>query len=194
MPWRTHTRSRPTSFTTHTTYSPTTTHTSSHSTHVTLSRPTAASANATATPIPGSGPAHPLDNAAVAGLAAGLGAGAVMVALGGFYLWRRRKQGKPLWGPRGSQRSNGSSNIFPRVAWLYDPPRSPTQEADEQNLIPNNAPRSGPTEMAAVISSPHQGPSGQSGKPSIAGDQDIARRRRRVFDAKRWISSRRGGI
>lgn len=64
----------------------------------------------------------PIPNSAVAGIASGIIAGAVMVALGVVYCYRRHRTGKPFFGARGSNRSQNS--VYPRSAWLYDPEMS----------------------------------------------------------------------
>ena len=64
---------------------------------------------------------HPNDNAAVAGISAGLVAGAVLIGLAALFLWRRKKQGKPVFARSSSQRSGP----YPEVAWLYDPVMTP---------------------------------------------------------------------
>ena len=107
--------------------------------------------------------ANPLPNASVAGIASGLCAGAVMVALGAFYLHRRRKQGKPILGRWGSQRS-AASGPYPQVAWLYDPKMSPpgspghsrSGSGAEANLLPREGEQS--REMEAGMASPNLRP------------------------------------
>lgn len=107
--------------------------------------------------------AHPISNASVAGIASGLCAGAVMVALGAFYLHRRRQQGKPMIGRWGSQKSAGSGP-YPQVAWLYDPkmspPGSPGQSRSgsgaEERLIPNQGEAS--RNIEAGMASPNLAP------------------------------------
>ncbi|KAK3071632.1 hypothetical protein LTR53_008274 [Teratosphaeriaceae sp. CCFEE 6253] len=113
----------------------------SSSTFLTITNAPTSLTSTTATPSTTAaapqGLAHPLKNASVAGIATGLAAGAVLFALAALFLYRRRQQGKPLpffgaggRGARtGSQRSSkrGSRRIFPEVAWLYDPSRTPRE-------------------------------------------------------------------
>ncbi|KAK3073005.1 hypothetical protein LTR53_005778 [Teratosphaeriaceae sp. CCFEE 6253] len=119
-----------------------TTSSASSSTFLTIANAPTSLTSTTATPsttaaAASQGLAHPLKNASVAGIATGLAAGAVLFALAALFLYRRRQQGKPLpffgaggRGARtGSQRSSkrGSRRIFPEVAWLYDPSRTPRE-------------------------------------------------------------------
>ncbi|KAK3721951.1 hypothetical protein LTR37_002767 [Vermiconidia calcicola] len=122
--------------------------------------------------------ANPIDNASVAGIASGLSAGAVLVALAGLFFYRRRKQGKPLFGKQGSQRSAGSGRVYPEVAWLYDPvmSRGDTPRHSRSNsgvdLIP--APRGGSPRMEPGSASPnlhHARPS----SPLLAPQSAISR-------------------
>lgn len=118
--------------------------TSSTTSHTALLHPTPDHSQSP-TPTPGSDPAHPIPQAAIAGIASGIGAAAIIGLLAGFYIWRRKRQGRPLFGPRGSQRSGASDGIYPKSAWLYDPvitpahSRAPSEAGSEaeQNLLPN---------------------------------------------------------
>ncbi|KAK3650665.1 hypothetical protein LTR56_006070 [Elasticomyces elasticus] len=165
--------SRPDPSTTSQITSVSTTATSSAVTSITSTLPS--SVTSTATPsatIAASSGGGQLKNASVAGIATGLAAG--------MYILRRRQQGKPLpffgaKGSRGSQRSSkrGSKRIFPEVAWLYDPARSPkdaeapregmeTEMQEDRHfstasLIPE--PREGAVEIGPAPDSPPQRPS-----------------------------------
>ena len=116
---------------------------------------------------------NPIPNASVVGISVGLVAGAVLVALGGVFLWRRRKQGKAPFGPRGSQRSG---RVYPESAWLYDPqitpPRSRAGSTAEAALLPD--PRAGSVEMAAGGLSPNMRPARPS-SPLLAPHITITR-------------------
>ncbi|KAK4963294.1 hypothetical protein LTR10_000922 [Elasticomyces elasticus] len=173
--------SRPEPSTTSQITSVSTTATSSAVTSITST--SSSSVTSTATPsatIAASSGGGQLKNASVAGIATGLAAGAVLFLLAGMYILRRRQQGKPLpffgaKGSRGSQRSSkrGSKRIFPEVAWLYDPARSPrdaeapregmeTEMQEDRHfstasLIPE--PREGAIEIGPAPDSPPQRPS-----------------------------------
>ena len=100
---------------------------------------------------------HPIPNAAVAGIASGIIAGAALIALSAVYCWRRHRTGKPFFGPRGSKGSQNS--VYPRSAWLYDPEMSTSTNrrfswADE-HLIPNGT--LGVPRMVAGMGSPGLG-------------------------------------
>ena len=163
------TRTTPKPHTTHTTSTPSTSPILSHTTTLT---PTGTPGNGTQSSV-GS---HPISNASVAGIASGLAAGAVLVSLAGLYLYRRKKQGKPLFGPRGSQRSTGS--YYPKSAWLYDPQPSRTHSRagsdSGQNLIPD--PRPDTVEMdGGGLASPDMRPSRSSSPllpPAITVSRD----------------------
>ncbi|KAK3706620.1 hypothetical protein LTR37_012629 [Vermiconidia calcicola] len=122
--------------------------------------------------------ANPIDNASVAGIASGLSAGAVLVALAGLFFYRRRKQGKPLFGKQGSQRSAGSGRVYPEVAWLYDPvmSRGDTPRHSRRNsgvdMIPT--PRGGSAEMGTDSASPNLRPARPS-SPLLAPRITISR-------------------
>lgn len=125
------------------------------------------SATQTDSASPGSNDgSHPISNASVAGIAAGLSAGAVLIALGGLYLYRQRKRGKAPFGPRGSQRSRGSGRVYPEVAWLYDPRMTPEGSPSHsrrgsgagENLMSEQ--RAGSAEMSEAHGSPNLRPGG----------------------------------
>ena len=183
-------------------------------------KPTSFSSTSTpsATAIPSSG--GQLKNASVAGIATGLAAGAVLFMLAGIYLYRRRQQGKPIpffgarGGSRGSQRSSkrGSKRIFPEVAWLYDPSRTPRegspppQEDRERgqememghsrygsaaSLVPE--PRDGAIELPSAPNSPPQRPSSPLLSPPMGGGRDRSPENRRSSDSASRSGGRRSG-
>lgn len=131
------------------TIGPATVPTTLSTTSSTLSTSTTTSQTSTPTPTidrddPANIGAHPIKEASVIGIASGLSAGAVLVGLGGIFLWRRKKQGKPMFGRANSQKSTGGP--YPQVAWLYDPvvsrPGSPahSRTGSGANLVPAAAP------------------------------------------------------
>ncbi|KXT15701.1 hypothetical protein AC579_141 [Pseudocercospora musae] len=116
---------------------------------------TSSIAAATSTAAPTAAPTPQLANASVAGIATGVAAGAVVVLMGAFFLWRRRKQGKAPFARKTSQRSE---RVYPEVAWLYDPAPSPPPEGEMQDRHASERallnPRSVATEMTPMISAP----------------------------------------
>ena len=116
----------------------------------------------------------------------------MIFVLAGVWAYRRRQQGKPIFGGirKGSQRSSkrGSKRIFPESAWLYDPVRTPrdgspppqTEQAaamaggrsrahSAASLIPE--PREGAVELASAPPSPplHPQPSSPLLAPVMSG-------------------------
>jgi hypothetical protein len=142
--------------------------------------------HATPTPEQHSIGAHPIKTAPIAGIAAGLGAGFVVAGLAALYLFRRKSQGKAMFGGLGrggSKRSTGSGP-YPAVAWLYDPKISPpgtpgrsrsgsVADGAEERLIPE--PRPGSVEMAGS-EAPHLPPARPS-SPLLAPHLPPARER-----------------
>ena len=155
--------------------------TTSHATTKPTTAHTATTATTTRLLPTGALGADPISNAATAGIAAGLAAGFVLAVIAGIFLWRRRKQGKPLFGRANSKRSAGSGRAYPEVAWLYDPvistPNSPGRNRagsgiEEAALIPQ--PRPGSVEMGEGGASPNLRPARPS-SPLLAPHMPPAR-------------------
>jgi hypothetical protein len=116
---------------------------------------TSLSAASATTAAPPSAPGRSLPNNAIAGVATGITAGAVLVILAVVYILRRRQQrmstNAALGGKRGpgARGSNGGS-IYPEIAYLYDPAGSGSasfiQTSSAENsrtaLLPNSETRS----------------------------------------------------
>ncbi|KAF7192850.1 hypothetical protein HII31_05833 [Pseudocercospora fuligena] len=155
-------------FTSRPTMRPTTSHPTTSSTPITSasssttlstitrsSSTTSSIAAATSTAAPTAAPAPQLKNASIAGIATGVAAGAVVVLMGAFFLWRRRQQGKAPFARKTSQRSG---RVYPEVAWLYDPAPSPPPEGEMQDRHASERallnPQGGATEMTPMASAP----------------------------------------
>ncbi|KAF2170034.1 hypothetical protein M409DRAFT_51806 [Zasmidium cellare ATCC 36951] len=100
-----------------------------------------------------------LENNAVAGIATGVTAGAVLIILAVVFFLRRRQQGKPFFGPRASQRSKTSGRAYPEIAWLYDPAPTPPNEPSSshhqgEESASSLLPQVREPEMAAMAAAP----------------------------------------
>ncbi|KAK4504122.1 hypothetical protein PRZ48_005037 [Zasmidium cellare] len=115
----------------------------------------------------------------------------LLIILAVVFFLRRRQQGKPLFGPRASQRSKTSGRAYPEVAWLYDPaptppnePSSPSRGHQRDESASSLLPQVRQPQMAAMaarplgsnpyLRSPELGPAGQE-SPLLPPNMPAAR-------------------
>ncbi|KAK5175781.1 uncharacterized protein LTR77_000921 [Saxophila tyrrhenica] len=152
--------------------------------------------------------ANPIESASVIGIATGLSASAVLVGLGGIFLWRRKSQGKPMF--RRSMSQNPAGGPYPQVAWLYDPvvsrPGSPEQGQGGHmrgesgaNLVPAAAAPAGRERSGSEVA--EQSPSLRPVRPSspllmpeirIEDDGGVYRGRGESGSYDNWRAASRG--
>lgn len=153
------TSSIPTSSSSTITSSSTTFTTSTRSTSNTISSTSSSPSSTSTNAPPTDSNSSRLENNAVAGIATGVTAGAVLIILAVVFFLRRRQQGKPFFGPRASQRSKTSGRAYPEIAWLYDPaPTPPNEPSSSHHQREESAssllPQVREPEMAAMAAAP----------------------------------------